>query len=204
MDLQFNPPMTELEKCMAGEPYDCHDQIFIDMKAVATRWMYNSLPYERRAERYSMLKELFGAVGANCSAGDGFICGFGCNIFLGDNVSINYRCTLIDCNEIRIGSNVLIAPGVQINTASHPVEWEDRRNPDFENNPKAYFCKTYALPVTIGDNCWIGAGSILIGGVTLGDNVTVAAGAVVTKSFPSNCLIGGVPARVLRRFGAQE
>ena len=111
--------MTELEKCMAGELYDCHDKIFIDMKAVATRWMqrYNSLPYERRSERYAMLKEMFGSVGSNCSVGDGFICGFGCNIFMGDNVSVNYRCTLIDCNEIHIGNNVLIAPGVQINTA---------------------------------------------------------------------------------------
>lgn len=105
--------MTELEKCMAGEFYDCHDEVFLKMKAVVTQWMqrYNSLPYEQRKERYSMLKELFGHVGENCSAGDGFICGFGCNIYLGDNVSINYRCTLIDCNTIRIGNNVLIAPG---------------------------------------------------------------------------------------------
>lgn len=198
--------MTELEKCMAGEVYDCHDEVFLKMKAVATQWMqrYNSLPYEQRKERYSMLKELFGHVGQNCSAGDGFICGFGCNIYLGDNVSINYRCTLIDCNTIRIGNNVLIAPGVQINTASHPVDWNDRRNPDFDHNPRAYFCKTYAKPVTIGNDCWIGAGAIILGGVTLGDNVTVAAGAVVTRSFPGDCLIGGVPARVIRKFNTRE
>lgn len=194
--------MTELEKCMAGEMYDCHDDIFIKRKAVATEWMqlYNAVPYERRAERYTMLKELFGAVGTNCSVGDGFICGFGCNIYIGDNVSINYRCTLIDCNDIRIGSNVLIAPGVQINTATHPVEWSERRNPEFETDRQAYFCKTYAKPVAIGDNCWIGAGAIILAGVTLGKNVTVAAGAVVTHSFPDDCLIGGVPARMLRQF----
>lgn len=68
--------------------------------------------------------------GRELSAGDGFICGFGCNIYLGDNVSINYLDTFIDCNTIRIGNNVLIAPGVQINTESHPVEWEDRVTPD--------------------------------------------------------------------------
>jgi maltose O-acetyltransferase len=179
-----------------------HDSVFLEMKAVATRWMqrYNTLPYDQRAQRYAMLQELFGHVGSNCSVGDGFICGFGCNIYLGNNVSVNYRCTLIDCNTIRIGSNVLIAPGVQINTASHPTDWEDRRNPDFDSNPASYFCKTYARPVVIGDNCWIGAGAIILGGVTLGDNVTVAAGAVVTKSFTGDCLIGGVPARVLRWF----
>ncbi|WP_302128856.1 maltose acetyltransferase domain-containing protein [Bacteroides congonensis] len=61
--------MTELEKCLAGEYYDCHDKVFLEMKAVATQWMqrYNSLPYEQRKERYSMLKELFGHVGENCS-----------------------------------------------------------------------------------------------------------------------------------------
>lgn len=198
--------MTEFEKCMAGELYDCHDKVFIDMKAIATQWMqrYNTLPYGQRGIRYTMLKELFGKVGKNCSVGDGFICGFGCNIFLGDNVSVNYRCTLIDCNTIRIGNNTLIAPGVQINTASHPVEWDERKNPDFEVNPHAYFCRTYARPITIGNNCWIGAGAIILSGVTLGDNVTVAAGAVVTKSFPGDCLIGGVPARILRRFDITE
>ena len=95
--------MTELEKCMAGQFYDCHDKVFLEMKAVATQWMqrynsllvrqwmqrYNSLPYEQWAKRYSMLKELFGHVGENCSAGDGFICGFGRNIYLGTRVRDN-------------------------------------------------------------------------------------------------------------------
>lgn len=84
---------------------------------------------------------------------------------------------------------------------THPADWNDRRNPDFDTNPKTYFCKTYAEPVAIGNNCWIGAGAIILGGVTLGDNVTVAAGAVVTKSFRGDCLIGGVPARILKEFG---
>lgn len=110
----------------------------------------------------------------------------------------------IDCNKITIGDNVLIAPGVQINTASHPVEWKERRNPEFPDNPQAYFCKTYAKPMTIGNGCWIGAGAILLGGVTFGDNVIVAAEAVVTKSFPGTCLIGGVPARIIKRFAERR
>lgn len=147
-----------------------------------------------------MLRELFGSIGTNGSVGDDFICGFGRNIYPGDNVSINYRCILIDCNKITIGDNVLIAPGVQSNTASRPVEWEERRNPDFPANPQAYFCKTYAKPVTVGNGCWIGAGAILLGGVTLGDNVTVAAGAVVTKSFLRRLPHRGIPAGIIKRF----
>lgn len=78
--------MTELEKRMSGEVYDRHDKIFIEMKSVATRWMqhYNSLPYERRPERYTMFRELFGGIGTNCSTGDDFICEFECNIYLGN------------------------------------------------------------------------------------------------------------------------
>ena len=192
--------MTELEKCMAGELYDCHDPIFIEMKATATQWMqrYNSMPYEQRAQRYSMLRDLFGSVGTNCSVGDDFICGFGRNIHLGNNVSINYRCTLIDCNTITIGDNVLIAPGVQINTASHPVRWDERRNPDFEVNPQAYFCKTYAKPITIGNNCWIGAGVIILAGVTIGDNSTIGAGSVVVRDIPPDSLAVGNPCRVIK------
>lgn len=83
---------------MAGELYDCHDKIFIERKARASERCerYNSVPYSQRHCRYAMLKELFGAVGRNVSVGDDFICGFGCNIYIGDNVSINLRCTLID------------------------------------------------------------------------------------------------------------
>lgn len=191
---------------MAGEFYDCHDPVFIELKAIATQWMqkYNSLPYEQRADRYGMLKQLFGRVGRNCSVGDDFICGFGRNIYLGDNVSINYRCTLIDCNTITIGDNVLIAPGVQMNTASHPVEWEARRNPDFGNNPQAYFCKTYAKPITIGNNCWIGAGAIILGGVTIGDNSTIGAGSVVVKDIPPHSLAVGNPCKVIRRIAPSD
>lgn len=114
---------TESEKCLAGMLYNCHSPEFIERKSLATEWMqrYNSLPYTDRSKRYEMLKELFGSVGNNVSVGDGIIIGFGDNIFIGNNVSINYRCMLIDCNKITIGDNVLIAPGVQINTASHPV-----------------------------------------------------------------------------------
>ena len=141
---------TELEKCMAGEWYDCHDPIFIERKAQASQWCarYNSTPYSQRSTRYAMLKEQFGAVGNNVSVGDEFICGFGNNIYIGNNVSINLRCMLIDCNKITIGNNVLIAPGAQINTSTHPVELADRLTPDWNPESGEYRWRTYALPIT--------------------------------------------------------
>ena len=146
---------------MAGEWYNCHDKIFIERKAKASDWCqrYNSTPYNQRSNRYALLKEQFGSVGTNVSVGDEFICGFGNNIYIGNNVSINIRCILIDCNKITIGNNVLIAPGVQINTSTHPVELMDRLTPDWQPGSDAYRWRTYALPITIEDNCWIGAGA---------------------------------------------
>ena len=150
---------SEYEKCMAGEIYDCHDSIFISRKAKATEWMqrYNALPYADRTRRYEMIRDLFAAVGANVSVGDGIIVGFGDNIRLGNNVSINYRCILNDCNTITIGDDVLIAPGVQINTATHPVPMGERLVHDWDAQSGRYRWNTYALPIRIGNGVWIGA-----------------------------------------------
>jgi acetyltransferase-like isoleucine patch superfamily enzyme len=193
---------TELEKCMDGEWYDCHDKIFIERKAKASDWCmkYNSILYERRDERYKMLKDIFGSIGTNVTVGDSFICGFGDNIYIGNNVSINMRCTLIDSHEIRIGNNILIAPNVQIYTSTHPIELDDRLTPDWIPKSGTYFCRTYASPVTIEDGCWIGAGVIILPGVKIGKESVIGAGSVVTKDIPANSVAVGNPCRVIREI----
>jgi hypothetical protein len=90
-------------------------------------------------------------------------------------------------NGIIIGRNVRMGPGVKLISANHNL-----CNYDVHNE---------ANPIEIGDNCWLGSDVIILPGVALGEHVVVAAGAVVTKSFPDNCLIGGVPARVLKSLG---
>lgn len=195
---------AEMAKCLDGEIYDCHAPVFIRRKERAAEWVrrYNALPYTNRQERNVMLHELFAAVGRNCSVGTDFICDFGDNIYLGDNVSINHRCTFVDSNRIVIGSNVLIAPCVQINTSSHPLAAADRIVTGAAVEESAYFARTYSAPVTIGDNCWIGAGAIIVAGVTIGAGAVVAAGAVVTKDVPPGMLVAGVPAVPKRTIGA--
>lgn len=194
--------LTEQDKCMAGEIYDCHSAVFLERKARATDWMqrYNSLPYSERSQRYGMIREIFGSVGTNVSVGDGTIIGFGDNIHVGNNVSINYRCILNDCNSIIIGNDVLIAPGVQINTASHPIQLSERLTPDWKPTSGEYRWRTYAKPIIIGDGCWIGANATIIGGITIGDGAVVAAGAVVTKDVEPFTLVGGVPASIIKRL----
>ena len=187
---------------MAGEWYDCHASEFIEGKARASDWCarYNAIPYSQRDERRRMLEELFGAVGENVSVGDGFTCGFGHNIYVGSNVSINLNCTFIDCNRIDIGADTLIAPCVHLTTATHPVELSDRLTPDWNSASSEYRWRTYALPIHIGRGCWIGANVVVLPGVTIGDGTVIGAGSVVTKDIPANVVAVGNPCRVLRQI----
>lgn len=193
---------TEFEKCMAGEIYNCHHEIFLELKktARALLWKYNSLPYDRKEEKSEVLQSLFGSIGTNVSVGSPFICDYGCNIHLGNNVSVNMNCTFVDCNKITIGNNVLIASNVQIYTATHPVELAERLTPDWNQESGEYFCRTYALPVTIGDGCWIGGGVIILPGINIGNGSVIGAGSVVTKNIPENCVAAGNPCRVIRKI----
>ena len=192
----------ELEKCMAGKLYDCHDPIFIKRKARASAWCakYNAVPYAQRSERRKMLDELFGAVGQNVSVGDNFTCGFGVNIFIGSNVSVNFNCTFIDCNRITIGNDVLIAPCVHLTTATHPVELNERLTPDWNPGSGEYRWRTIALPITIGNGCWIGANVVVLPGVTIGDGTVIGAGSVVTHNIPANVVAFGNPCKVIREI----
>ena len=110
------------------------------------------------------------------------------------------NCSFIDCNKITIGSHVLIASNVQIYTATHPIELSERLIPGWTPDQAAYFCRTYALPVTIEDGCWIGGGVIILPGVTIGKGCVIGAGSVVTKNIPADSLAVGNPCRVIREI----
>jgi acetyltransferase-like isoleucine patch superfamily enzyme len=197
---------TEIEKCMNGEWYDCHDPAFIAFKVNARRLLarYNSLSYNDGTNRDRLLKELFGNVGSNVSVGNPFICDYGQNIHIGNNVSVNMNCTFVDCNKITIGNNVLIASNVQIYTAAHPVGLADRLAPDRHEGSSRYFCRTFALPVAIEDGCWIGGGVIIIPRITIGKGSVIGAGSVVNKDIPANSLAVGNPCRVIRKLNKEQ
>ena len=194
--------MTELDKCLSGEWYDAHDEVFLEYKNNARKLLkqYNSLEYDRKKEKTEILGRLFGEIGSNVTVGSPFICDYGRNIHIGSNVSINMNCTFVDCNRIYIGDNVLISSNVQIYTATHPVELSERLTPDWDPESGEYFCRTYALPVKIGSGCWIGGGVIILPGVTIGDGAVIGAGSVVVKDIPANCVAVGNPCRVVREI----
>jgi acetyltransferase-like isoleucine patch superfamily enzyme len=113
----------------------------------------------------------------------------GNEIRVGRNVFVNQNCTFYDLGGLDIADEVMIGPNVNIITAGHPLDPSQRR------------AVTIGKPIVIKRNVWIAAGATIIGGVTIGENSVVAAGSVVTKDVPPNILVGGNPARVIRRIG---
>lgn len=184
--------MTEKEKMLKGQMYCDKDPELVKMRTEARLLTekFNRTSIEELEKRTEILKELFGGCGEHIYIEPTFNCDYGKNIYVGENFYANYNCVFLDVCEIRIGKNCFVAPQVGIYTATHPVDPVQRCEKGVE----------YGKPITIGDNCWIGGHATINPGVTLGNNVVVASGAVVTKSFGDNVVIGGNPARILRKI----
>ncbi|KAG0652604.1 acetyltransferase [Hyphodiscus hymeniophilus] len=99
---------------------------------------------------------------------------------------------IYDSAPVIIGNRVLIACDVRICSDTHEVDAADRQ--DFKGRG------SFAKPITIGDDCWIGMGVKILPGVTIGQGCTIAAGAVVAKDVEPNSLVGGTPAKLIRKL----
>lgn len=159
---------------------------------------YSAAAPDDASTRRRILEELLGGIGENVDIDVPFHCDRGKNIFIGSNVIINMNCMFVDNMPIRIGNNVLIAPSVQIYTATHPLIAEERLPPSKKAEENFYI--TCAAPVTIEDDVWIGGASIILPGVTIGRGSVIGAGSVVTRDIPANCVAVGNPCRVLREL----
>ncbi|SIS52130.1 maltose O-acetyltransferase [Zobellia uliginosa] len=188
--------MTEKEKMMKGDAYDSRDPELLKMYHRARKLLqaYNSLDSELLEERERLLTELLSFKASGVWIEAPFFCDYGSNISIGKNTFVNTNCIFIDNNKISIGQNGLIAPYVQIYTATHPIKASDRIVE--EGGGSRYLTHTKA--VMIGDNVWIGGNSVIFPGVTIGNNVTIGAGSVVTKDIPDNVLAYGNPCKVIR------
>lgn len=122
-----------------------------------------------------------------------FYCDYGFNIEVGKNFYANYNCTILDVGKVTIGDNCMFAPNVAIYTAGHPIH-PDSRNSMYE----------YGIPVSIGDNCWLGGNTIVCPGVKIGNNVVIGAGSVVTKDISDRSIAAGNPCRVIRTITEED
>ncbi|MBU6451109.1 MAG: sugar O-acetyltransferase [Cyanobacteria bacterium REEB67] len=177
---------SEKEKMLAGELYRASDPTLAEEYRRAQRLCqrFNQCGIDDRGKRYNLLSELFGALGENATVMPTFSCDYGTNITVGRNLFVNYNAVFLDCNKITIGDDVQMGPAVQIYTATHPVDAALRLS-GLES----------ALPVTIGNNVWIGGGAIILPGVTIGDGAVVGAGSVVTRNVAAGAVVVGNPAR---------
>lgn len=181
--------MTELEKLDAGLEYNFWDPEVNARKLHAVegcKRLNDTDPRDAEACD-AAIRNLFSAAGANPTVLPTFACDNGRNIRVGENFLANYNITILDIAPVTIGDYVMIGPNTLITTVNHPLSPRKRREHIGQ-----------AKPVVIGDDVWIGGNVTILPGVTIGNNVVIAAGAVVTKDVPDNCVVGGVPAKIIK------
>lgn len=183
--------MSEKENMLAGLVYNSADPELTQERHQARRklWAYNATDPADGAKRAELLGELFGRAGKNLCIEPPFFCDYGSQIYTGENVFMNFNCTILDCARVEIGDGTMLGPSVQIYTTTHPAD------------PKVRAAgKEFAAAVKIGKNVWIGGGATILPGVTIGDGAVIGAGSVVTKDVTAGCVVAGNPARVKRQF----
>ena len=140
-----------------------------------------------------VVNELFGKSDETTFLNPPFYCDYGSNIEVGKNCFINYNCTILDNAKVVLGDNCLLAPNVSIYTAGHTIH-PAARALGYE----------YGIPVTVGDNVWIGGNTVICPGVHIGSNTVVGAGSVVTRDIPEWSFAAGNPCRVIRPITEED
>lgn len=186
---------SEKAKMLAGELYRSTDPELVADAERAQRLtaQYNVTPSETTEARMTLLRQLCGSVGDGAIIRPIFSCDYGYNIRLGRNAFINFNCVFLDCASIEIGDNLQMGPAVQIYTAAHPLEADVRRSG-----------LEYARPIRIGNDVWIGGGTIILPGVTIGDRSVIGAGSVVVRDVPAAKVVVGNPARIIRALDVRN
>lgn len=150
---------------------------------------FNILDPIKLEKRKKLIKTIVNSIGENFTIEQPFHCDYGYFITIRKNFYANYNLTILDTAEVKIVDNVFIGPNVNVYAATHPLDIE-RRNKTLEKG----------VPVTIGNNVWIGGNTTIVLGVTIGDNTTIGAGSVVTKDIPSNVVAVGNPCKVIKEL----
>lgn len=179
------------QRLRSGEVIPMDDPDYGAIREAVQRTMKLSVALniaENTGEARKILGEITGTpVDESTTVFTPFYTNVGRNITLGKNVFINHACSFLDLGGIVIEDDVMIGPRVNITSENHPVDVARRKT----MVPGA---------VVIRQNAWIGAGATILPGVTVGKNSVVAAGALVNRDVPPNTVVGGVPAKILKKL----
>ena len=182
--------LQEELKCMReGLHYDAHTPEMYAYRAEVKKKLHQLNVTEYHTSKMpEVTRSLFPNSAPDFFVEPPFYCDYGDGIYAAEGVFINFGAVILDGAKVTIGRKTLIAPGVHIYTAQHPLDADERDA--YEN----------CLPVTIGERCWIGGHATICPGVTIGDRCVIGAGSVVTHDIPADSLAVGNPAKVIRKL----
>lgn len=187
--------MREWDRMVAGELYYSQDPELVALRLRARQLLrqYNHSAPDDEQLRRELLDELIGSSGEQLWIEPPFYCDYGSNITVGDRVYFNFDCVVLDVAPVVIGDDTMFGPAVQIYTATHPIEWQERASG-----------LEAGRAITIGSHVWVGGGAMIQPGVTIGDRTVIGSGSVVTKDVPSDVFAAGNPCRVIRKLGTSN
>lgn len=187
--------MNQKERMLAELPYKAWLDGLSEERLACKQKLYefNMLPPSESEQVPARLKEILGKTGEHLWIEAPFHCDYGWNIEVGNNFFANYNLVILDVGKVTVGENVMCAPNVSIYTAGHPLHPE-MRNTGYE----------YGIPVTIGDNVWLGGNAVILPGVRIGSNVVIGAGSVVSKDIPDSVVAAGNPCKVIREITEED
>lgn len=188
--------MREWDKAQLGYLYDANnDEAIIEdrIRCMDFCYEFNHCKPSDLSKQQKIMKKLLGKINGDFVINAPFFCDYGSNIELGKNFFANYNCTILDAAKVSFGDSVFIAPNCVITTSGHAFDREQRAKG-----------LEIALPITIGNDVWIGANVSILPGVTIGNNVIIGAGSVVNKDIPDGVIAAGVPCKVMRKITEED
>lgn len=157
-------------------------------------WDFNACRPSQVETRTDLCRRIFAAFGQDSWLEGPIRANWGCNTSWGSGCYANFNLVLVDDGRITIGDHTLMGPNVTIVTTGHAVR------PDV----RATGAPQFTVPVTVGQNVWIGAGVTVMPGVTIGDDSVIGAQSLVTKDIPAGVVAFGNPCRVVRPIGPHD
>ena len=175
---------------MSGDLYEAsHNTLLLDELAKCQDRChdYNLLRPSQTEERRRLMLQILGRTGQRFKILSPFFCDYGFNIEIGENFFANTNLVILDEARVTFGDNVFIGPNCAFYTPCHPLDVKSR-NQGLQ----------YSLPIKVGNNVWFGGNVCVMPGVTIGDDCVIAGGSVVVKDIPAGVLAAGNPCRPVR------